>query len=81
MLDGAQILITDSTNIQSSRLTVSVEENAPVNSLLSDPRMDEIFKVGREMNQLRSKIGAATDYIRKAQKRGVIGKKRTTAKC
>ena len=48
-------------------LTVSVENNAPVNTLLSDPRMDEIFRVGREMNELRSKIGAATDYIRKAQ--------------
>ena len=62
-----------STPLVFRSLTVTTEGDVEVTSFLTDPRLDRLFGVGREINQLRSKIGAATDYIRNAPHNGDIG--------
>jgi 3-methyladenine DNA glycosylase AlkD len=42
---------------------------------------EKIGKVSVDMGNTACKVPFAPDYIRKAQKRGVVGRKRTTAKC
>ena len=42
---------------------------------------NKIGKVSVEMGETACKVPLATDYIKKVQDRGTIGKKRKTAKC
>ena len=48
-------------------MSVTGEQKTKVPGILSDSRLENLLSTGQLINSLRSKIGVATDYIKRAE--------------
>ena len=65
-MDSKSLLLDHTISIP-TRLTLKSEERTGAPSVLAEPRFERLLTIGQQINDLRSKIRLATEYIGKAE--------------